>query len=185
MARRDRTHTPDSWPGWSDAHPIDESDALPDTDRSTWQICWIRRHAEWHPAIITAWRRTVDGGWAAHTAWGVGRERLRVDQAQRPHNEAGRTAELLSLGSRGPPPWPRRTPRGRRAGARRRLGPERGHLRAAESPRRPKTRAFRVGHAVGAAHLRPQAMKARYSPRDQRGRGQGPSGSAGSRPPGQ
>jgi hypothetical protein len=70
MARRDRT--PDSWPGWSDARPVDDSDTLPDTERSTWQICWIRRHAQWHPAIITAWRRTIDGGWAAHTAWGLG-----------------------------------------------------------------------------------------------------------------
>jgi len=58
--------------GWSDATPVDEQDTDPATERADWKICWIRVHAAWQGAIITAWRRTVDGDWAAHAAWGLG-----------------------------------------------------------------------------------------------------------------
>lgn len=58
--------------GWSDATPVDERDTDPATEGAAWTICWIRVHADWQAAVITAWRRTITGGWAAYAAWGLG-----------------------------------------------------------------------------------------------------------------
>jgi hypothetical protein len=59
--------------GWSDARPIDEQDTDPDSEERVWRIGWMRTHALWQDCIIiTARRRTVDGGWAVHAAWGMG-----------------------------------------------------------------------------------------------------------------
>jgi len=72
MSRRPTADLPADWPGWSDARPVDERDTVPDTQEVTWRIGWIRIHAQWQAVLITARRRTVDGGWAAHAAWGLG-----------------------------------------------------------------------------------------------------------------
>lgn len=72
MSRRPTRDLPAGWPGWSDARPIDESETLPNTQETTWRIGWVRMHAQWQGAVITARRQTRDGGWAVHAAWGLG-----------------------------------------------------------------------------------------------------------------
>jgi hypothetical protein len=72
MSPRNTRDRPEGWPGWSDARPIDEQDTDPDTHEAVWRIGWMRTHAQWQDIIVTGRRRTVDGGWAAHAAWGLG-----------------------------------------------------------------------------------------------------------------
>jgi hypothetical protein len=67
---RDRD-LPAGWPGWSDARPVDPSETLPESQETTWQIGWVRMHAQWQSVLITARRQTRDSGWAVHCAWGL------------------------------------------------------------------------------------------------------------------
>lgn len=72
VTRHPDRRTPAQPPGWSDARPCDEQDTLPDSHEHLWRIGWMRTHAQWQACIITGRRRTVDGGWAVHLAWGMG-----------------------------------------------------------------------------------------------------------------
>jgi hypothetical protein len=70
MSRRTRD-LPADWPRWSDARPVAEADTLPATQETVWRIGWVRMHAQWQSVLITARRRTTDGGWAVYCAWGL------------------------------------------------------------------------------------------------------------------
>jgi hypothetical protein len=73
MSPHDAPNRPDgAWPSWSDARTVDERDTLPDTHEHVWRIGWIRMYTQWRPVFIIGRRRTTDGDWAVHAAWGMG-----------------------------------------------------------------------------------------------------------------
>lgn len=60
---------------WRDPRRVDEPTTDPATHRDTWRTCRVRMAGEWHPAIVTAWRRTTaDHTWVCRARWGLSPE---------------------------------------------------------------------------------------------------------------
>jgi hypothetical protein len=57
---------------WRDPRRVSEDRTDPDTHRDQWATCWIWMAGHWHPAIVTAWRRTRgDHVWVCRARWGL------------------------------------------------------------------------------------------------------------------